>query len=180
MPSKDDRSGFDRLGERIEDRADKTAGNLADSRHPVLKVIVWGAGILAILFVVNAIGGFISIGGEAIKETQRVLSIKNVREQRTAIIQDWQDLLVATGNACGASRKPPSEQSPTFVEGPEFAYAATARKARVDYNRRQNNLFEAEKVGPPGYPSTVPDGPQMDSAEPDWCEIAAHLHEVHE
>jgi len=180
MPSNDDRSGFDRLGDRIENRADRAAGNLAASKHPVLKVISWVMGIFVILFVANAIGGFISIGGEAIKETQRVLSIKNIREQRTAIIQDWQDLLVATGNACGASRKPPTEQSPTFVEGPEFAYAATARKARVDYNRRQNNLFEAKKVGPPGYPRTIPDGALMDSANPNWCNISADLHETHE
>jgi hypothetical protein len=133
-----------------------------------------------VLFLINLVGGFINFGFEALHETQRVLSVKNIREQRTAIIQDWQDLLVASGNACEAVSAPPNANSPVLVESPAMAYAATVRKARVDYNRRQNNLFEAEKVGPPGYPSTIPDGPAMDAFKPNWCKIAADLHRVHE
>ncbi len=145
-----------------------------------LKVIGVSAIVIGVLFLINLAGGFVNFGFEALHETQRVLSVKNIREQRTAIIQDWQDLLVATGNACNAVSAPSNSNSPTFVEDPAMAYAATARNSRVDYNRRQNNLFEAEKVGPPGYPSTIPDGPKMDSAKPEWCQISADLHLVHE
>lgn len=145
-----------------------------------LNVIGAIALVVVAFFVIGIVSGVINFGAEALHETQRVLSVKNIREQRTAIIQDWQDLLVATGNACEAVNNPPSANSPTLVESPAMAYAATARKARVDYNRRQHNLFEAEEVGPPGYPETIPDGPAMDAFKPNWCKIAADLHRTHE
>jgi hypothetical protein len=172
--------GFDRLGKRVEDRAERTAGNLADSKHPVLKVL----GVIAILVVIgfgiSVATGIIGFGAEALHETRRVLSVKNIREQQTAVIEDWQELLVASGNACNAVEAAGNANSPTFVEDPAMAYAAAVRKARIDYNRRQNNLFEAEKVGPGGYPRTIPYSKEMDSAKPDWCEISVKLHEVHE
>jgi hypothetical protein len=145
-----------------------------------LKVVGWTAAVIVVLFIVNAIGGFVNFGAEAVHETQRVLSVKNIREQRTAIIEDWQQLLVATGNACEAVNAKPDENAPTLVENPAMAYAATARRARTDYNRRQHNLFEAEKVGPPGYPRTVPDDELMDGPHPAWCAISEKLHETHE
>lgn len=173
-------SGFDRLATRAGDRADRMAGNLADSKHPILKVLAVIVVFIVIGFGISVVAGVVDFGAEAVKETRRVLSVKNIREQETAILEDWQNLLVAVGNACEAVNAKSDENSPTLVENPAMAYAATARKARTDYNRRQHNLFEARIVGPKGYPKTVPEDMSMDGPKPDWCAISKTLHKTHE
>jgi hypothetical protein len=180
MADREDRSGFDRLGDRSGDWANRQAGKFADSKHPVLRTLGVIAVIVAVCFVISIVSGAINFGADTVHETKRVLSVQNIKEQRTAIIQDWQELLVSAGNACNAVNSPSDEGSPTMIEDPAFAYAATVRKARVDYNRRQNNLFEAQEVGPPGYPKSIPFGKKMDNAKPNWCKISAGLHRVHE
>jgi hypothetical protein len=174
------RSGFDRLGDRSNDWADRQAGKFADSRHPVLKGLGVIAALVVVGFVLSIVTGVIGFGADAVHETKHVLSVQNIKEQRTAIIQDWQNMKVAAGNACQAVNAKSDSDSPTLIESPAFAYGATARKARVDYNSRQTNLFEAEKVGPPGYPRTIPDEAEMDSSSPDWCKIAADLNKAHD
>jgi Sec-independent protein translocase protein TatA len=176
----DDRSGFERLSDRMENRADKMAGNLADSKHPGWKIFGVVALVIAILFGASILSGVLNFGAEAVHETKRVLSVKNIREQEEAIIQDWQNLLVAVGNACEVVEKKPTENSPTFVENPAMAYATKAREARTDYNFRQHSLFQAREVGPKGYPRTVPEDTSMDGPHPNWCAISQKLHETHE
>jgi hypothetical protein len=146
----------------------------------VLKIIGTIGLIIGVLFLISLAAGVVNFGAETVHETRRILSVKNIREQRTAIIEDWQQLLVSVGNACEAVNAKPDENSPTLVENPAMAYAATARRARTDYNRRQHNLFEAEQVGPPGYPKTVPEDTAMDTKSPDWCAISETLHATHE
>lgn len=103
-----------------------------------------------------------------------VVSAGNVSEQHRAVIEDWEALQASARNACSASTKV-GEGSPTFVEDPALAYAATYRRLVVDYNRRQQNNFEAGIVGPAGYPKTVPaldQGPNTD-----WCAVADRLEQ---
>lgn len=180
MADNRDDSGFERLANRAGDRADKMAGNLADSKHPVLKVLGVLAVLIALSFGISIAAGVINFGQEALHETQRVLSVKNIREQEEAIVEDWQNLLVATGNACNAVSAKPDANSPTLVEDPAMAYAATARKATIDYNSRQNTLFKAKLVGPKGYPKYVPEGRAMNGPKPDWCAISEKLRETHD
>lgn len=53
------------------------------------------------------------------------------------------------------------EAAKLYYEARDELAAAQYRKIAIDYNRRQANLFEAEKVGPPGYPKQAPTLTQM-------------------
>ena len=80
-----------------------------------LKVIGVISLVVLALFALSVASGVINFGAEAIQETKRVLSVDNIREQRTAIIEDWQELLVAAGNACNAVSAPPNQHCAAMI-----------------------------------------------------------------
>ncbi len=175
MASDDPKDGWDRLGDRLDNKA----GDLADSKHPILKIGLWILGLIVVGLVISFVVGWISFANSYVNAGRQIISPENISKQYALVIGDWQGLLTATGNACSAVNAAPNSNSPTLVENPAFAYAAQARTIRSDYNRRQHNLFESKLVGPKGYPATVPDQQLMDQAKPNWCKINRDLAAVH-
>lgn len=100
-----------------------------------------------------------------------IVSVKNVEKQHYQIINDWEALQAAAVNACAATDSETNSKSPTLVESTGLAYEATYRNIAVEYNRRQQNLFEAKIAGPSGYPREAP----KTDASTDWCELAESL-----
>lgn len=148
-------SGFDRLEKKSTDWADREAGRLAD--RPVRTFGKWAAitlaGVLAATLFFGAIGfvaGWFNTGVDIVRPA-------NVKEQYAQVIQSYKALEVAAQNVCAAKGVKPDPNSPTLLEDPNFAYVATYNNIKVDYNRRQNNIFEAKLVGPKGYPRNAPD-----------------------
>lgn len=165
--------GFDRLADRTESYLDRKAGQLAD--HPWLTAIKWLLIVLVLALVFSGIGWLSGWFGEA----KQVTGPANVSTQYAGVIQDWQDMISATQNACSAQQAAKSDSDPTLVEDPSVAYAATYRRIRSDFNRRQQNIFEAEKVGPRGYPRVVEPFAQESENPPDWCGVTRQLEKLH-
>lgn len=134
-----------------------------------------GLKILAIIVALGIVFSIIGWFGGWFNEAKRVTSPNNVRNQYATVIGDWQALISEAQNACSAVRAARSDDDPTFVEDPALAYEAKYRSTRNDYNRRQQNIFEAGLVGPRGYPRTVPNFPSDTS----WCDIADQLIAIH-
>jgi hypothetical protein len=123
------------------------------TRHPIL----WGGGtIIVAIVVIFLVGSVLGFFGSWFNAGRDIVSPDNVSKQYKAVIGDYKGMEAAASNACAAKKAAQTESSPLFLEDPEFAYAAQYRRIEVDYNTRQNNLFEAEQVGPKGYPSTAP------------------------
>lgn len=100
----------------------------------------------------------------------------NVKAQYDAVITDWQALSTAADNACSATQQASrTTASPTLVEDPAQAYAATYRDIVVDYNSRMADIFKAKIAGPSGYPSSIPAFPNASGAKPNWCGVPADL-----
>lgn len=134
------------------DRGEKWGGRF--TRHPVLWTI---AIVVALFLAANSLGFF----GSWFNAGREIVSPANVKTQYHAVITDWNAMEVAAENACNASNSGNGEQGPTLLEDPAFAYKAQYRHVTVDYNTRQNNIFEAEQVGPSGYPRVAPNLSQM-------------------
>ena len=167
------KDGYSRLEDRVDAWGDRAAGNLAD--HPKRTVLKYLGITVALLLALSIIGGILNFVGVWGNEAKKVVSPANVTAQFDAVITDWQDLQAAADNACGAVTAAKQSGDPTFVEDPAAAYAATYRRIVVDYNQRQQNIFKANKVGPPGYPKVVPPV----GAKPDWCSVSQSLAEIH-
>ncbi len=105
-----------------------------------------------------------------------IVGPENVQEQFDTIITDWEALTVTADNACiVGSGKAQDDDSPTLVESPVLAYAATYRNVRAEYNAAWDDIFKAGVVGPPGYPREIPNYPEAIGAEPDFCAVSAQL-----
>lgn len=140
--------------EKWESRSDKAYSDFTNK--PYKTGFKWFFIICAVflgLWLIGSIFGFIGSWGN---EGKRIVSPTNVREQHTAIIEDYEAMEAAAENACSGTNSKKDEDDPSLVEKPDFAYAALYRKIRVEYNRRQKNLFEAKLVGPKGYPRSAP------------------------
>lgn len=138
----------------------------------------WGVitvAVFALIFIIGAIGTACTVGGGYKDEAVRVISVDNVKEQKTALIRLYNEAQTAADNACNVGNAPKDENSPTFVEDPALAYKSTYRKIVNEYNRRQDNLFEARKVGPGGYPKRIPDLAPQD----DMCAVSANLQALY-
>lgn len=171
-----DQDNFDRLGDKAGDWAEKQAGKLAD--HPVRTGIRWGIVAIAVVVVIAVVGGIIGLVGNWGSEAKHVVGPANVTNQYKVIIDDWQSLMTAADNACGAQNTTPASGDPTLVENPAFAYAATYRKIRTDYNLHFHDVFEGGLVGPRGYPKTVPDLAGTHGTG-DWCQVSSQLAALH-
>ncbi|MCL2089872.1 MAG: hypothetical protein FWH11_01380 [Micrococcales bacterium] len=129
-----------------------------------MRALKWGTAGLALVVALGfALGWF----GRMVD----VVAPDNVTEQHRAIIQDWQTMTTAAANACQAQTAGTNPASPTLVEDPAMAYAATFRSIAADYNRRQANVFEARVAGPAGYPDSV----AVPSGDVDWCAVVVSL-----
>lgn len=117
------------------------------------KVGAWVVGAVVVLGAIVVVGNF-ALGW--FSTAAKVAGPENVTEQYHAVIEDWNAMQAAAGNYCSAQNTEQGPNSPSLVEDPAFAYAATYRHITVDYNERQNNIFEAGVVGPGGYPKTAP------------------------
>lgn len=137
----DDRSGFDRLGERTERYADRQAGRFAE--RPKRTALRWLFGIIAVVAIVTVIGGVTGLLFDWGGETKRLVGPDHSREQVTRVLDLWEKMPVAAANACGAIDAARSGASPTFVEDPALAYKARYRTMAADYNRMMGNFFEA-------------------------------------
>lgn len=129
------------------------------------------AAVIALFIVFGAVGTACGVAGGYKDEAVRVVSVKNVKEQKTQLINLYNSAQTAADNACNAGQIAKDDNSPTLVEDPALAYKATYRRIIVEYNRRQDNLFEARVVGPQGYPKRIPDV----APNADYCEISADL-----
>lgn len=168
-----DRDGYDRLEDRVDTWGEHVSGSLAD--HPKSTLLRWTLLALVVVVALSIIGALLGLFGSWGNEAKRVVSPTNVTEQFDAVITDWQDMQAAADNACAAQESAKQDGDPVMVEDPALAYAATYRRIAVDYNSRQQNIFKAGKVGPPGYPKIAPTVP----AKPDWCTVSTQLREVH-
>lgn len=130
---------------------------------------------IVIIILLGVVGRACTVGGGYADEAQRVISVPNVKEQKTTLINLYNSAQTAADNACNAGQMAKDDNSPTLVEDPALAYKATYRKIIVEYNRRQDNLFEARVVGPQGYPKRIPDV----APNADYCEISANLQSLY-
>lgn len=118
----------------------------------------WGAIGLALIVLLMVVGFGLSWLGAA----GEVAGPNNVRSQYAGVIGDWNALEAAAENACGAADQN-SQAGPTLLEDPALAYKAQYRHIAVDFNRRQQNIFEAKAVGPSGYPPSAPTLTEMEA-----------------
>lgn len=131
--------------ERVwEDRADRLYSQATYSPGKLILKIVLA--VILVSLVLGFIGCVTGIIGGYGNEAKRVVGVENVKEQNTAIIEDWESMEAAAANACGAKTAAKESGDPVLVEDPALAYKATYRRIRVDYNRRMANLYEAQAV----------------------------------
>lgn len=149
-----DRDGYDRLDSRVDSWGNRQAGNLAD--RPGRTIAKWFFGIVGVILALSVFFGAIGFVAGWFDTGRDIVSPANVKAQYHAVIEDWQGMEAAAANACQAKEAARNQDDPTLVEHPELAYNAQYRHIRVDYNRRQQNLFEAKHVGPKGYPRNAP------------------------
>lgn len=142
-----------------DSRLDREADRF--EQKPVGTTIRWGIVLIFVCTVLIVVGGVAHFALGWLGAAADVAGPDNVKTQYATVIEDWNAMEVAAQNACAAENTPDSKQGPTFLEDPSFAYAAQYRHITVDYNRRQNNLFEAKVVGPGGYPRVAPSLEEM-------------------
>jgi hypothetical protein len=142
--SREDRwnSRADRAADDFTNRPFRTGGKW-------LAILIGLSLTLAIVFgAVNWVSGW---GGEA----KRVTGVENVREQNTVILDTYEGMEAAACNALQAEQASSAEGDPTLVESPALAYNAKYRDLAREYDRRMNNLFEAQAVRKLPLPSNL-------------------------
>lgn len=154
--------------ERARSRADKAYSDL--TYKPKRTIAKWVALVVLAAIVISGVGFVCGIFGDAKdvgngyrKEGKRVISVENVKEQNTRIIEDWESMNAAADNACAVGEaQARGADDPTLVEDPTVAYRATYNRIRVDYNRRFANLYEAQAVSDvPIIPSNLRSYPKV-------------------
>lgn len=138
---RDPMQGRRRLGERAEGFADRQAEAFSD--RPKRTALKWFLGLLAVIAVVGIIGGVFGLFGAWFGETKRLAGPQHSREQVTAVLDLSTSMEATAGNVCGAVNSRSTQDSPTLVEDPAFAYKAMYRKLKAEYDRRMGNFFEA-------------------------------------
>lgn len=159
--------------DKWEQRAERGYSEI--TAHPVKTGFKWFAGIALVLVGLSLLGGLIFGLGSWIsswgEEAKRVTSPTNVREQNTEIIQAWEDMKAAASNACSAEKAQKESGDPLIIEDPSLAYDAIYRRHSVEYNRRMDNLFEAQAVRNLPLPSNLRsyprDAPTLEQAKAD-------------
>lgn len=134
--------------------------------------------IVAVAFIaVMAVAIVLSLIGLAagwFDKAKEVVGPQNVEKQQTEIIAAFNSVQMGANNACLAGKVSKEMGDPVLVEKPEIAYGGIVRSQVADYNRRQDNIFEARLVAPSGYPRTLPTpGPNED-----WCTYAQKVADL--
>ena len=163
-----------------EDRVDRGTNRLAESfelrpKRTGLRVLLTVVGVTVVIGATMSVVGLATgWGGKAVK----VVSPANVQKQYAVIIDDWNSLSKAAYNACMAQGATPDPNSPTMVESPALAYAATYRNIQAHYNSAWDNVFKAGLVGPAGYPRHVDTFPELTGPNPDFCAVSMKLNDL--
>lgn len=132
-----------------EERADRWAGRQADkfADRPVRTGLGWLVRACLALVAIAAVGAvifgtwsWIAGWGDTAK---RVTGAENTERQAFALRDDYRSLEATAGNVCDARSGAGSPDDPSLVERPDFAYRATYRRIKADYDRRMDNAFEA-------------------------------------
>lgn len=135
--------------------------------------VIWSTiGIL--LAIILVVGGLNYIGAWGSKAAE-VVSPQNVQKQHEVVIDHYNSMIAAAGNACTVQQsaaKEKTSKTPVIVEDPTLAYAATFRRIVSTYNSSVDNLFKAGIVAPPGYPKSV-DVNSIDTT--DWCMVEGQI-----
>jgi hypothetical protein len=108
-----------------------------------------------------------------VKAAEDTISAENLRDQYKFVTNNWEALIQTADNACAAQGSTTSDSGPVLVEGAGLAYASTYRTVVAKYNARQDDIFEAGFVGPPGYPKEIPN--YVSGQDPDFCGISTNL-----
>ena len=131
------------------------------SKNPVkqsLKVLLI---VFAIFIGISIAGGVMGLAGGWFNKAVEVTGPANVSSQYQAVINDYKAMEAAAMNTCDVTNSPAEDSDPMLIEDPAFAYRAQYRRIAVDYNTRQNNIFQAKLVGPKGYPRNAPSLEEM-------------------
>lgn len=142
----------------VKDRVEDKLVNQADkfSKNPVKQTFKVALIILAIVVGLSVVGGTLGFIGGWFNKAAEVAGPANVSSQYKAVINDYKAMEAAAMNACNIVNTKSEDADPMLVEDPAFAYNAQYRRIAVDYNTRQNNIFQAKLVGPKGYPRNAP------------------------
>jgi hypothetical protein len=93
----------------------------------------------------------------------------------SSVITKWNALSKSAENACLAQDESESDSnSPVLVEDPSFAYKATYRSIKAEYNSTMNDIFKAGFIGPSGYPRQIPSD-WTDGPKDDFCSVSSQL-----
>ena len=139
------------------------------------KIVV---GFIAFCLAIGAVFGIINLVSGWGKAATDVVSADNVKIQHEQIIGKYESMIAAADNNCQIQQAGESEsnsKSPTLVEDPTLAYAATFRNIVADYNSSMDNLFKAKIVAPSGYPKSV-ELHNLDTS--DWCTVSSQIRSL--
>ncbi|BDZ52604.1 hypothetical protein GCM10025867_48450 (plasmid) [Frondihabitans sucicola] len=145
---------------------------------PTGKVVGAVAGAIALFVVLYLVFGVIGRGLGWFDAKADVISAPNVKAQTETITKDWAGLVQSADNACSAVNAATTSNSPTMIEDPAQAYAATYRSIVADYNATMANDFKAKDVAPTGYPTSIPNFDETHGAKPDWCAVSTKLADL--
>lgn len=139
------------------------------------RIIGWAFGAIGAVVALAVIFGIIGTSLGWFNAGREVVSASNTKNQFREIKGDWAELNSAAGNACSVVGNAKGSDAQSFVEDPAVAYAATYRRIVADYNRRMDNIFEAQLVGPKDYPRAIPEFDETKGQNPDWCGVTSQL-----
>ena len=170
--------GRDKLAARADEWADRQAGAFAD--HPKRTVFKYVAYAFILVVLVGAVGTGCAYLRGWFDNGRDIVSAQNHKTQSYNVREAWNSMEAELGNACGAVQRAHQDGDPTYVEDPAFAYAATYRKTRSEYNRMQENPYENGVINAAGYPKHVPIFNEEYKATPNWCKVQQQLVEMHQ
>lgn len=138
---------------------------IRNERGGTTSTVLWVMAIIIVFIILSTAVGF-ACGW--LKTGADIVSPENVTKQYREVIGQYKKMEAAAERACSAVKSassPESKASPQFLEDPKLAYENAYTQLLPDYNRRQQNIFESELVGPKGYPRQAPTLEEM------WAEL---------
>lgn len=116
----------------------------AFDRRPLWTAFKWLLGASLLIVALMAALTPFGWGLAWFQEGARITGPDNTREQAFALRDDYRGLEATAGNVCDVGKAGSSSQDdPSLVEHPDFAYRAQYRRVKADYDRRMDNAFEA-------------------------------------
>lgn len=134
------------------------------------KVVAIFVALVVCLWIGGCAIGVVGSWGDKEKD---IVGADHSDAQVTAVLDDWTNLQASASNYCDAKDSVSGDDDPQLVEKPGLAYAGAYRRTKADYDRRQNNFFEAYQTrhipipgGLRGLPKTAP---TLREAQDKWC-----------